>query len=255
MKKKREMHFNVVRHCYIHSYFFTFLSLLSCLYIYINNINTLPRNFRHSSFASRETCVFSFTFPRMSIFEKMLSGKPFSTAPANFAAAQEVVDRCFRLLHGVNSSTSLAATRERFSELIQQPIDESVTIFPPIQTNFGKHIFFGKNIIVNHGCSFLDMGGIYIGDNVLIAPKVNLLTEGHPIDPAIRHTTLCPGKIVIKENAWIGAASTVLPGVTIGKNSIVAAGSVVTKDVEDNTIVAGTPAKMIKRIPETPAKL
>lgn len=191
----------------------------------------------------------------MSIFEAMLSGKPFSTAGAAFAPAAEVVDRCFRLLHGVNSSTSLAETRTRFAELIQRPIDESVTIFPPIQTNFGKHIFLGKNIVINHGCSFLDMGGIYIEDNVLIAPKVNLLTEGHPIDPAARHNTLCPGKVVVREGAWIGAAATVLPGVTIGRNAIVAAGSVVTKDVEDNTIVAGTPAKFVKRIPEAPAKL
>ncbi|KPA86687.1 acetyltransferase (isoleucine patch superfamily) [Leptomonas pyrrhocoris] len=191
----------------------------------------------------------------MSIFEKMLSGKSFSISPANFAPAQEVVDRCFRLLHGVNSSTSLAMARERFAELIQKPIDKSVTIFPPIQTNFGKHIFLGKNIVINHGCSFLDMGGIYIEDNVLIAPKVNLLTEGHPLDPSIRSSTLIPGKIVVKEGAWIGAASTVLPGVTVGRNSIVAAGSVVTKNVDDNTIVAGAPARVIKRIPEKPSKL
>jgi acetyltransferase-like isoleucine patch superfamily enzyme len=191
----------------------------------------------------------------MSVFEKMLSGKAFSTASQEFTPAQEVVDRCFRLLHGVNSSTSLAMTRERFSELIQKPIDGSTTIFPPIQTNFGKHIFLGKNIVINHGCSFLDMGGIYIEDNVLIAPKVNLLTEGHPLDPALRRNTLIPGKIVVKEGAWIGAAATVLPGVTIGRNAIVAAGAVVTKDVEDNTIVAGTPAKVIKRVPETPSKM
>ena len=191
----------------------------------------------------------------MSLFEKMLSGNAFSLSPYSFAPAQEVVDRCFRLLHGVNSSTSLAMTRERFAELIQKPIDESTVIFPPIQTNFGKHIFLGKNIVINHGCSFLDMGGIYIEDNVLIAPKVNLLTEGHPLDPATRRHTLIPGKIVVKEGAWIGAAATVLPGVTVGRNSIVAAGSVVTKDVEDNTVVAGVPAKVIKRISKAPSKL
>ncbi|KPI87091.1 acetyltransferase (isoleucine patch superfamily) [Leptomonas seymouri] len=185
----------------------------------------------------------------------MLGGQPFSLCPENFAPAQEVVDRCILLLHGVNSSTSLAATRERFAELIQKPVDDSVTIFPPIHTNFGKHIFLGKNIVINHGCSFLDMGGIYIEDNVLIAPKVNLLTEGHPLDTVTRRNTLGPGKIVVKEGAWIGAASTVLPGVTIGRNAVVAAGSVVTKDVESNTIVAGIPAKVIKRIPEAPAKL
>ena len=91
------------------------------------------------------------------------------------------------------------------------------------------------------------MGGITIGDNVLIGPKANLVSENHPINPTQRNSLI--GKpIVIKNNAWIGAAATILPGITVGENAIVADGAIVTKDVPDNTIVAGNPAKPIKKI-------
>jgi acetyltransferase-like isoleucine patch superfamily enzyme len=91
------------------------------------------------------------------------------------------------------------------------------------------------------------MGGITLEDDVLIGPKVNLVTENHPLDPVDRRS-LISKPIVIKRNAWIGAAATILPGVTIGENSVVAAGAVVTKDVPPNTIVGGVPAKVIKTI-------
>ena len=91
------------------------------------------------------------------------------------------------------------------------------------------------------------MGGITIEDNVLLAPKVSLLSEGHPVSPENRHS-LTVGHIHIKKNAWIGAGAIILPGVTIGENSIVAAGAVVSTNVPDNTIVGGIPAKFIKSI-------
>ncbi len=94
---------------------------------------------------------------------------------------------------------------------------------------------------------FLDLGGITIEDGVLIAPKVSLLTESHPISPENRQSPV-PKPIHIKKNAWIGANATILQGVTIGENSVVAAGSVVSADVPDNVIVGGTPAKVIKEI-------
>jgi len=93
------------------------------------------------------------------------------------------------------------------------------------------------------------MGGITIEDDVLVGPKVSLITENHPTDPSDRKTlTLKP--ILIKRNAWIGAGAIILPGVTIGENAIVAAGAVVSKDVADNTIVGGIPAKYLKNIDE-----
>ena len=105
----------------------------------------------------------------------------------------------------------------------------------------------GKNVFINFDCVFLDLGGITIEDNVLLAPKVSLLTESHPLDPAQRQS-LIPKPILIKKNAWIGPSATILPGVTIGENAVVAAGSVVTKDVPDNVVVAGIPATFIKKI-------
>jgi len=161
--------------------------------------------------------------------------------------AWEVVARTQRLSPALNASSSMDEMREWLSEIIGSEIDKSTTVFVPFYTNFGKHIKLGKNIFINHACSFLDLGGITIEDDVLIGPRVNLTTENHPVDPTKRKH-LDVKSIRIKRNAWIGAGATILPGVTIGENSIVAAGAVVNKDVADNTIVGGIPAKLIKVI-------
>ena len=159
----------------------------------------------------------------------------------------EVVSRAQRLSSTLNASTSINEMRDRLSELIGSAIDQSSTVFVPFHTNFGRHIKFGKNVFINHACSFLDLGGITIEDDVQIGPRVNLVTENHPVDPDTRkYLDLKP--IVIKRNAWIGAGATILPGVTVGENSIVAAGAVVNMDVPDNTIVGGVPAKVIRSI-------
>ncbi|MEX0361417.1 MAG: DapH/DapD/GlmU-related protein, partial [Allomuricauda sp.] len=132
-------------------------------------------------------------------------------------------------------------------DLIGQSIDESTRIFIPFHTNFGKHIKLGKNVFINHACTFLDLGGITIEDDVQIGPKVNLITENHPLDPMDRKS-LNLDSIFIKKNAWLGAACTILPGITVGENSVVAAGAVVSKDVPDNVVVAGIPAKVVKQL-------
>ena len=161
--------------------------------------------------------------------------------------AWEVVFRAQRLSPALNASTAIDEMRERLSEIVGSEIDKSTTVFVPFHTNFGKHIKIGRNVFINHACSFLDLGGITIEDDVLIGPRVNLTTENHPVDPTKRkHLEL--KSILIKRNAWIGAGATILPGVTVGENSVVAAGAVVTKDVPDNTIVGGIPAKFIKSI-------
>ena len=117
----------------------------------------------------------------------------------------------------------------------------------PLYINYGKNTKIGKNVFINFDCVFLDLGGIIIDDNVLIAPKVSLLSEGHTLSPFERQS-LIPGQIHIRKNAWIGAGANILPGVTVGENSVVAAGAVVSKDVPANTIVGGVPAKIIKTI-------
>ena len=161
--------------------------------------------------------------------------------------AWEMVFRAQQLSPALNASTSIDEMRERLSELIGSAIDKSTTVFVPFHTNFGKHIKIGKNVFINHACSFLDLGGITIEDDVQIGPRVNLVTENHPIDPTTRKY-LDLKSIVIKRNAWIGAGATILPGVTVGENSIVAAGAVVNRDVPANSIYGGIPARFIKAI-------
>jgi acetyltransferase-like isoleucine patch superfamily enzyme len=181
------------------------------------------------------------------IFERMKDGSEIRMDDPQYFKVLEVVTRTLRLSIQLNTSGDVNKIRETLSEITGVEIDPSTTIFAPFHTNFGQFIRMGKNVFINHACSCLDMGGITIEDDVLIGPKVNLITENHPIDPSNRKTLVCK-PIVIKRNAWIGAASTVLPGVTIGENAIVAAGSLVTKDVPKNTIVAGVPAKHLKNI-------
>jgi acetyltransferase-like isoleucine patch superfamily enzyme len=181
------------------------------------------------------------------IFDRMKAGESLRFDAPEYAKVMEVVTRTQALSVQLNASTNIDQVRERLSEIIGSPINKSTRIFPPFYTNFGQFITLGKNVFINHACSFVDMGGITIEDDVLIGPRVNLLTENHSLDPSDRQT-LQLKSILIKRNAWIGAAATILPGVTIGENAVVAAGAVVSKDVPANTVVGGVPAKIIKTI-------
>ena len=140
-----------------------------------------------------------------------------------------------------------AEVRDYMRQITGSEIDETLRIFTPFHINYGKKTTFGRDCFVNFGCTFLALGGITIEDDVFIGPHCVLATEYHPEEPATRHSLLTK-PIVVKRNAWLGANVTVLAGVTIGENAIVAAGSVVTKDVPDNMVVAGSPAKVIREI-------
>jgi acetyltransferase-like isoleucine patch superfamily enzyme len=181
------------------------------------------------------------------IFERMKAGDVLRLDDPQFSKVAEVVTRTQELSVQLNASIHIDQVRERLSEIIGSSIHESTRIFPPFHTNFGIFITLGRNVFINHACSFLDLGGITIEDDVLIGPKVNLITENHPLDPSDRQALLLK-PIVIKRNAWIGAAATILPGVTIGENAVVAAGAVVSKNVPANTVVGGIPAKIIKAV-------
>ena len=181
------------------------------------------------------------------IFDSMRAGEPIRLDDPQYYKVQEIVTRTLKLSVALNTSTNVEQIRDRLSEIIGRQIDQSTIIFAPFYTNFGRFIQIGTNVFINHACSFLDMGGITIEDEVLIGPKVNLITENHPLNPADRKS-LISKPILIKRNAWIGANATILPGVTIGENAVVAAGAVVSRDVADNSIVGGVPAKLIKHI-------
>ena len=131
--------------------------------------------------------------------------------------------------------------------LIGKSIDKSFRMFPPFYTDFGKNITIGKNVFINSGCHFQDQGGVWIGDGVLFGHNVVAATINHDLDPKNnRKNHYAP--IIIKDHVWIGSNVTILPGVTIGEWASVAAGAVVTKDVEPYTVVGGVPARMIKRV-------
>ena len=134
-----------------------------------------------------------------------------------------------------------------FSELIGKPVDEGFGLFPPFYTDFGKNITIGKNVFINAGCKFQDQGGIFIDDGALIGHGVVLATLNHDMDPEKRQQ-LHPAPIHIGKRVWIGANATICSGVTIGDNSVVAAGAVVVKDVPEDTVVGGVPARIIKSL-------
>jgi acetyltransferase-like isoleucine patch superfamily enzyme len=138
--------------------------------------------------------------------------------------------------------------RSLFSQLIGKEVDESFLLIPPFYTAGGDEIRVGRNVFINQNCTFYDLGGLDIADDVMIGPNVSIITAGHPLDPSSRRSVTIGKPIVIERNVWIAAGATIIGGVTVGENSVVAAGSVVTRDVPPNTLVGGNPARLIRSI-------
>ena len=128
---------------------------------------------------------------------------------------------------------------------------ESVYFEPPFHCEYGSHITVGENFYANTGCIMLDVGKITIGKNVLFGPNVAIYTAGHPIYPDSRNSGYEYGiPVTIGDNVWIGGSCVILPGVKIGNNAVIGAGSVVTKDIPDNVCAAGNPCRVIREITE-----
>ncbi|MBB5842196.1 acetyltransferase-like isoleucine patch superfamily enzyme [Conyzicola lurida] len=137
--------------------------------------------------------------------------------------------------------------RELLTHLTGRSIDESVTVFPPFYADFGKNIVLGRGVFINAGCTFQDQGGVTIGDDCLVGHNVVFATLNHDLDPAHR-ADLHPAPISVGRNVWIGSNATILPGVTIGDDAVVAAAAVVTKDVPAGAVVVGSPARVVRTV-------
>jgi acetyltransferase-like isoleucine patch superfamily enzyme len=147
----------------------------------------------------------------------------------------------------------LDARRTLLGEIFGRPLPDSLSILPPFYCDYGLGATFGEKVFINQGCYFLDLGGITIGDRVLIGPGVTLSTAGHPVELDERYDGITHAPIVIEDEVWIGAAATITPGVTIGRGSVVGAGSVVAKDVPAMSVVTGTSVVERRRL-NTPSE-
>ncbi|WP_300747629.1 DapH/DapD/GlmU-related protein [Pseudomonas sp.] len=172
------------------------------------------------------------------------------TRTPEFAALYERVKVATRLSSKLSELCldEAEAIQKAFEELIGKPVGDTFTLIPPFYTDHGLNITVGRAVFIGSQCAFTGHAAIDLGDQVMIAHKVNLVTAGHPVEPDKRKAYITAEPIAIETNVWIGAAATILPGVRIGAGSVVAAGAVVTHDVPPATLVAGVPATVIRHL-------
>jgi acetyltransferase-like isoleucine patch superfamily enzyme len=131
---------------------------------------------------------------------------------------------------------------ELLEQILGKPLPARLTIYPPFYTDHGLNLDLGERVFINQGCTFLDYAGIRLGDRVMVGPKVTFITSGHPVDPEDRRLYLTGAPIDVAENVWIGAGATILPGVSIGRDAVIAAGAVVADDIPAASLVTGPKA-------------
>ncbi len=179
--------------------------------------------------------------------EKMINGEPYLAADSELVNEREKARGLTRLYN-----QTLETEGSKRTELIKElfgSTGENIYIEPTFRCDYGYNIHVGENFYANFDCVFLDVCEIRIGDNCLVAPGVHIYTAGHPINPIVRNSGIEFGaRVQIGDNVWIGGRAVINPGVTIGNNVIIASGAVVTKDVPNNVIVGGNPARIIKNI-------
>ncbi|MFG3418363.1 DapH/DapD/GlmU-related protein [Micromonospora sp. NPDC049460] len=168
---------------------------------------------------------------------------------AEFQAMAERVLRVTELTSRLNvlPFDDEAGRAELFEQIFGRPLSRRVTIYPPFYTDHGLHLDLAERVFINQNCTFLDYAGIRLGERVMVGPRATFITVGHPVDPAERRGWLSGGPIDVAENVWIGAGATILPGVSIGRDAVVAAGAVVTDDVPAASLVTGRKATVRRR--------
>lgn len=183
------------------------------------------------------------------IFSRDLAGEIVSPSDPGYG---DLIADIFSTMETAQELATVPVTdqprvHELMARILGKPLDASTTVLPPFYIDYGKPVTIGRECFIQQCCTFFGRGGITIGDGVFIGPKCNLITINHDVDPDNRSAT-CGRPIVIEDKVWIGINSTILPGVRIGHGSIVGAQSVVTHDVPPMTIVAGNPARIIRKI-------
>ena len=180
------------------------------------------------------------------VYKLMDQGGPTDVRESYFKEASEEMIRARRLCQLANETPIDNHEYIKYlEELFDRKLDD-IRILTPFICDFGNRVTFGKNVFINHSAILSASGGIEFQDGVSLAPGVRIATINHDFNE--RHTKYTYGKVTIKKNAWLGIGCTICPGVTIGENAVVAAGAVVTKDVPDNAVVGGCPAKIIKML-------
>lgn len=179
--------------------------------------------------------------------EMAAQGKPFDTEDT-FQILNRESDNARKLTCELNNSYhTMEEIRSILSKLFGYNVPSDLRVFPPFYTDFGKNIHLGKNVFINACCQFQDQGGIWIGNDCLIGHNVVLATLNHDMNPERRWICI-PKPIILGNKVWVGSNAVILSGVTIGDNTVVAAGAVVTKSFPANVVVGGVPAKIIKYI-------
>ena len=179
--------------------------------------------------------------------EKMLAGEMYNPADAQLVKDREYARRQVRIYNETSETEG-----EKRTQLLRElfgSTGENVYIEPNIRVDYGYNIFVGENFSANFDCVILDVCEVRFGDNCMLAPGVHVYTATHPLDPTERNSGKEYAKpIIVGDNVWIGGSAVINPGVSIGDNVVIASGSVVTKDVPNNVVVGGNPAKIIKKI-------
>jgi maltose O-acetyltransferase len=180
--------------------------------------------------------------------ERMLAGDLYSAVDPELAEQRE---RAASLLQRFNTSnpSDLSHRVGLLRELLGS-LGEGAEIVPPLHCDYGYQVHIGAATFVNCGAVFLDVATITLGDHVQVGPNVQFLTATHPLEPQLRATGLESARpIDIASNVWLGGGAIILPGISIGENTVVGAGSVVTKSIPANVVAAGNPARVIRHLP------
>ena len=182
----------------------------------------------------------------MNIYTKLKNGEPVDMRSEEYQPVIKELHRANKALFHLNhAEPGSEEYGKAFEELFDGTVPEGLGIFTPVQIDFPKQITFGKHVFINHSFTAMSVGGIEIGDNVQIGPKVTIVTTNH--DPENRSVLRCK-PVIIENGVWIGACASIMPGVRIGENAIIAGGAVVVKDVPANTVAGGNPAAVIRTL-------